>query len=179
MYAGMLEQHKGVLALLKGYRELAKQTDLKLVIVGDGKLRQKVREVVRQYNLSDKVYLMGWVDRGLFYALLGDSASLVIPSIWPENAPLVALEALSVGTPVMASNLGGLPEIVSYLDPQLVFSWERWGDFDRAISYCLSRNSQLRRKARQVYLEHFTVESYISSYLKLLARVAEAPNWTQ
>ncbi|MGA2785652.1 MAG: glycosyltransferase [Candidatus Bathyarchaeia archaeon] len=179
MYAGMLEQHKGVIALLNAYKELAMQTNLKLVIVGDGKLKQKLRELIRQQDLSGSVYLLGWVDSDLFSALLKDSASLVIPSIWPENAPLVALEALSVGTPVMASNLGGLPEIVSYLDPQLVFSWERWGDFDRAISYCLSRNSQLRRKARQVYLEHFTAKSYISSYLKLLARVAEAPNWTQ
>jgi glycosyltransferase involved in cell wall biosynthesis len=173
MYAGRLENYKGVLALLEAYKELAKQTDLKLVIVGDGALRQKIRGVVRQYNLSDMVYLMGWVDRDLFYALLRDSASLVIPSIWPENAPLVALEALSVGTPVVASNLGGLPEIVSYLDRQLVFSWEREGDFARAISHCLCNNNRLRQRTREVYLEHFTSESYLSSYLALLRRMAE------
>jgi glycosyltransferase involved in cell wall biosynthesis len=171
MYAGMLETHKGILALLKGYRELTKQTDLKLVIVGDGKLRQKVREVVRQYNLSDKVHLMGWVDRELFYALLRDSTSLVIPSIWPENAPLIALEALSVGTPVVASSLGGLPEIISYLDTQLLFSWQHEGGFARSISYCLSNNNRLREKARQVYSEHFTAKSYLSSYLALLRRI--------
>ena len=175
MYAGMLETHKGVLALLKGYRELAQQADLKLVIVGNGKLQQKVREVVRQCDLSDKVYLMGWVDRDLFYALLRDSTSLVIPSIWPENAPLVALEALSVGTPVVASSLGGLPEIVSYLDTHLLFSWESEGDFARAISYCLNNNNQLREKSRRVYLEHFTAESYVPAYLALLKRLADGP----
>lgn len=175
MYAGMLEKHKGVLALLKAYREIAKQTDVKLVIVGDGMLRQKLREVVKQYDLSDNVYLMGWVERDLFYALLKDSVALVIPSIWPENAPLVALEALSLGTPVVASNLGGLPEIVSHLDPQLVFSWKREGDFARAISYCLSNNNRLGQKARQVYLERYTAESYVSSYLALLRRMTEGP----
>jgi glycosyltransferase involved in cell wall biosynthesis len=174
MYAGMLEKHKGILVLLNAYKELSKQTGLKLVVVGEGALRQEIREVIRQHNLSDTVYLMRWVDRDLFYALLRDSVSLVVPSIWPENAPLVVLEALSVGTPILASNLGGLPEIVSRLDTQLVFSWEREGDFARAISHCLSNNNQLRQKARRAYLEHFTAESYVSSYLKLLTRMEEA-----
>ena len=174
MFAGMLEKHKGVLELLKAYKELAKQSKLKLVIVGDGTLRQKIREIIEQLGLSDRVYLLGWVDRALFYALLRDSVCLAIPSIWPENAPLVALETLSVGTPVVASNLGGLPEIVSRLDNQLVFSWEREGDLSRAIGYCLSNNKQLRQKARRVYLEHFTVESYVSSYLTLLTRMTDA-----
>ncbi|MGA3406640.1 MAG: glycosyltransferase [Candidatus Bathyarchaeia archaeon] len=168
MFAGMLEKHKGVPELLKAYKEFAKQSKLNLVIVGDGSLRQKIRGLIEQFSLSDRVYLMGWVDRALFYALLRDSVCLVIPSIWHENAPLVALEALSVGTPVVASNLGGLPEIVSRLDNQLVFSWEREGDLSRAIGHCVSNNEQLRQKARRVYLEHFTVESYVSSYLTLL-----------
>jgi len=139
-------------------------------------LRQKLREVVKQHNLSDNVYLMGWVERDLFYALLKDSAVLVIPSIWPENAPLVALETLSLGTPVVASSLGGLPEIVSHLDPQLVFSWKSEGDFARAISYCLGNNNRLGQKARQAYLEHFTPESYVSSYLTLIAGMTQAAN---
>ena len=173
LFAGMLEKHKGVLELLKAYKELGKQSKLKLVIVGDGTLRQKIRELIEQFGLSDRVYVMGWVDRSLFYALLRDSVCLVIPSIWPENAPLVALEALSVGTPVIASNLGGLPEIVSRLDNQLVFSWEHEGELLRAIDYCLSNNNHLRQKAQQVYLEQYTTESYVKSYLALLTRIME------
>jgi glycosyltransferase involved in cell wall biosynthesis len=173
LYAGMLERHKGVLELLRAFKELARQANLKLVIAGDGSLREEVRMAITQANLSDMVHLTGWLDHDRLYPLLRDSASLVVPSIAPENAPLVALEALSVGTPVVASNLGGLPEIVSHLDTQLVFSWEHEGDFGRAISYCLSENSRLRHKSRQIYLEHFTTESYVTSYLALLRKMRE------
>jgi glycosyltransferase involved in cell wall biosynthesis len=173
VYAGMLERHKGVLALLKAYKEVAKQTQLKLVVVGDGTLAKEVREVTTQYGLLDSIHFTGWLDRDLLYSLLRDAVSLVIPSICLENAPLVALEALSVSTPVVVSNLGGLPEIVSYLDPQLSFSWEHEGDFARAIDRCVSTNTQLREKARQAYLEHFTPESYMSAYLQLLTSLQQ------
>lgn len=173
IYAGMLEEHKGVLQLLKAYKELIKNTPIKLVIAGDGSLRHRVREEVVQNGLTDMVRLIGWVEHDSLYPLLMESAVVVIPSIAPENAPLTALDALSVGTPIVASNVGGLPEIVSHLDTQLVFSWEHEGDFARAINYCLSNNTSLGQKARQVYLEHYTPKSYLSSYLTLLTRMTE------
>lgn len=48
--------------------------------------------------------------------------ALIIPSICPENCPLIALEAISVGTLVIASNKGGLPEIVRNIDDELIFN---------------------------------------------------------
>ena len=59
----------------------------------------------------------------------------MIPSVWPENAPLVAADVLSVGTPVVGSDRGGMPRIVEKLDEVLPFSWERRGDLLRAVTH--------------------------------------------
>jgi glycosyltransferase involved in cell wall biosynthesis len=168
IYAGMLEDHKGILLLLKACRQLLRETGLKLVILGDGTLRRRIGELVKEYGLSDVAFPMGWVDRDSFYSLLSDATLLVIPSVWPENAPLAALEALSLGTPIVGSNAGGLPEIISTLSTALIFSWEREDDLSRAVAFSLQNRENLETRARQVYREKFSPESYLRSYSRLV-----------
>jgi glycosyltransferase involved in cell wall biosynthesis len=168
VYAGMLEEHKGILLLLKAYQQLSEDIGLKLAIVGDGALRSRIGELVKEYGLSEVVFPMGWVDRNSFYTLLSNATLLAIPSVWPENAPLVALEALSVGTPVVGSNRGGLPETVSKLDARLLFSWEHEGDLRRALRFCIDNNQSLRRRSHDVYQDYFSTDAYLRSYEKIL-----------
>lgn len=167
MYAGGLEKHKGILRLLGAWKELPK--DLKLVLVGEGKLRQEVNALISRNGLESSVFPLGWVDDYRMYSLLSDSDGLVIPSIWPENSPLISLESLSVGTPVVGSSLGGLQEIVSKLDSRLVFSWECYGNLVRAITFLHQNLGDLKKRANETYLQHFSAEVYLSSYSKLLS----------
>jgi len=169
IYVGALEEHKGILLLLEAYKELANYTGLKLAIVGDGMLRRKVDRLIHEYALESIVISLGWVDRSLLYALLRDATGLVIPSVCPDNAPLVSLEALSVGTSVVGSDRGGLPEILSTLDRELVFSWEHNGDLRRAVGFLLENYENLAKKAYKAYRENFSAEAYLTSYAKLLS----------
>lgn len=168
LYAGVLEMHKGVIQLLEEYRDFAEQTNMKLIIVGQGSLRPEIESFIKKYGLSHRVYLLGWVNRDSLWAMLQDATALVIPSIWPENSPLIALEALSVQTPVIGSNRGGLPEIVRRLNDGLVFSWELKDDFRRAVRFCLDNIEEMRNRAREIYTERFSPAAYLKSYEKLL-----------
>jgi len=170
VYVGVLEKHKGILALLDEYKDLA---DLSLIIVGKGTLEGRVAEFVRRNRLESSIFRLGWVSRDLLFALLQDAQALVIPSIWPENAPLVALEALSLGTPVVASDRGGLPEIVCNVDKELAFKWEDDGDLTRAIRYSLDHKEMLSKNARSVYQRHYTPDAYLASYMRLLDTVGQ------
>jgi glycosyltransferase involved in cell wall biosynthesis len=170
IYAGMLEKHKGVLELLKAYKELAKNADVKLVIVGDGTLRHRLREAVVQNGLMGMVHLMGWVEHDSLYPMLKESAALVIPSIAPENAPLIALEALSMGTPVVGSDIGGLPEIVDKVDSRLTFSWCDPDGLRRALDYAIEHKSTLTEIAKDVFNHFYTPEKYLDRYVTLLNR---------
>ena len=169
LYAAMLERHKGILPLLESYEEFAASTGLRLVAAGEGTLRERVDKLIKAHGLESNVFPIGWVDHGALYSLLKDASALVIPSLWPENAPLVALDALSVGTPVVSSDRGGVPEIVEKLDRDLVFSWERRGDVQRAVRHSIKNQEYLRSRSLQVYREFFSAEVFLRSYMKLLS----------
>ena len=103
LFTGRLAPEKGMAVLL----EAAQQTGIPLVIAGDGPLMSQVRS-----QASAGVSLLGRVSPQRVSELLAASAAVVVPSIWYENAPLSVLEAMACGTPVVASDIGGIPEIV-------------------------------------------------------------------
>ncbi len=133
LFLGMLEKHKGILELLDLFREAKDTLHLKLVIAGGGSLSTHIVDYIRRYSLNDSVIFMGFTDNKTKYSLYKHAKAVIHPSIWPENAPLVALEALSVGTPVLGSNQGGLPEILSKFDNRLVFN--DWGELKNLMLF--------------------------------------------
>jgi glycosyltransferase involved in cell wall biosynthesis len=97
--------------------------------------------------------------------LYANTLALILPSVWAENAPLVALEALSVGSPVLASNKGGLPEILEKVNKELVFdNMERLKE--KLLNF--SRNRFPPSRMRNVYESNFSPEAYIKKYIEIV-----------
>lgn len=169
LYAGTLERHKGILRFLETWKNLAdKDSSKTLLVAGDGAVREEARRLISKYGLQRSVSLLGWVNHSRVWSFLADAEALIIPSLCPENAPLAALEAFAVGTPVIGSSRGGLSEIVSRLDGRLVFSWEENGDLSRAFEVLKEDYDGLRQRAAQIYEHYFSPEYYMTSYTKLL-----------
>lgn len=81
----------------------------KLILVGDGPLRQKIENKIKQLDLCGYVELTGNVPNVEYY--LSSSDVFVLPSIY-EGLPLTVLEAMAAGLPVIATSVGGIPDIV-------------------------------------------------------------------
>jgi glycosyltransferase involved in cell wall biosynthesis len=109
LYAGRLSPEKGVGVLL----DAAELVDLPLKIAGDGPMREQVQAAAA----SGRVEYLGQLCEADLAKVRQQAAFVVVPSIGPDISPFSALEALADGTPVIASNVGGLPEIVD--DPNL------------------------------------------------------------
>jgi glycosyltransferase involved in cell wall biosynthesis len=94
--------------------------------------------------------------------------ALIIPSTCPENSPLVALEALSVGTPVITSNNGGLPEIVGKIDNRLIFS-----DLADLKSKILnfSKEDFLPSTIKRIYEQNYSPEAYVDKYIEIIRNI--------
>ena len=166
LFVGVLEKHKGISELVKAFIEIKDKTEAKLLIVGDGTLKEKINEIVVRNNCQDKIKLLGRIDNKVsLNNLYANALAVVIPSIGPENNPLVALEALSNGVPVVVSNQGGLPEIAEKIDKFLIFDgFEELKkillEFDRAKYSAESMKS--------IYERYFSPAEYLKNYLRVL-----------
>jgi glycosyltransferase involved in cell wall biosynthesis len=165
LFVGVLEPHKGIMELLKVFDEIRRDRDCGLAVVGDGSLMRSVNQFIVSRSLADRVWYEGFVDDARLYSLYKNALALIVPSVWPENAPLVALEALSVGTPVIGANNGGLPEIVGKVDGRLLF--DNWEGLKKIVVE-FSRTQFPSNTVRQIYESNFSPGKYVNEYMKII-----------
>lgn len=110
LWVGRLSAEKGIATLLRALA--ACPPVLELQLVGDGPAEPALRELTESLALGDRVRWLGRRPRAEIPALIRAADSCVLPSEWYENAPLSVLEALGLGRPVIASALGGTPELL-------------------------------------------------------------------
>lgn len=109
LFVGRLRLRKGVEVLLEALRGLPDAPEL--LIVGDGEHRQALEIRAAELGLADRVRFLGRCDAPQVRELLSRACALVVPSIY-EGMPLVVLEAMEAGLPVIASQVSGIPEVV-------------------------------------------------------------------
>jgi glycosyltransferase involved in cell wall biosynthesis len=109
LYMGQLTEHKGMGVLVKAFRETQGQK-LRLHFAGRGRQETLVKDFAAA---EPRVTYHGFVGGKRKRDLWAQTDVLVLPSIWYENMPVVALESLSYGVPVIASRIGGIPEVIS------------------------------------------------------------------
>lgn len=106
--AGRLEIEKGVPYLLHALSLLPDR--VRLVVAGDGTLREECERVSAELGLAGRVEFLGWVDQEGMKRCYLSSALVVMPSIWPEPFGKVGIDSLAFGRPVVASAVGGIPD---------------------------------------------------------------------
>ena len=107
---GRLVPVKGLETFLKAARIIrGRKNNAKFVIAGDGPLKDTLRALVRQHGLEQDVLFLGHRDDS--YDILAMMDVLVLPSL-SEGIPMVLLEALALARPVVASRVGGIPEVI-------------------------------------------------------------------
>jgi len=112
IYAGQIEKHKGVEKLIETFNEIKREweAEIRLLLVGSGSLFNQYKENFQEFG---KITFTGWKNETETKELIARSHFLILPSLCYENSPTVIYEALATGTPVIASALGGVPEITN------------------------------------------------------------------
>lgn len=111
-YVGRLSEEKGVLNFVNAIPEIMKKRDdLEFLIGGDGQLRDEIEKYVNKENLNDKIKLLGWIPHDKLTDYLNELKLLILPS-YTEGLPNIMLEAMACGTPVLATPVGAIPEII-------------------------------------------------------------------
>ncbi len=118
IYVGRLSDEKGVATLIRATASANSKAPaggsagpMTLTIYGSGPQEAQLRSLAGDLD-SSNIHFAGSVDKARVTDAMASALAVVVPSEWYENCPMTVLEAFAVGTPVVASNLGGMPELV-------------------------------------------------------------------
>lgn len=103
LYFGRLSAEKGIGTLLQAAEQLK---DTRVLVAGTGPLEQSLQQ---RFPSAE---FLGFQDKASMQALVAAAGTIVVPSEWYENCPMSVLEAMAAGKPVVASRIGGIPELV-------------------------------------------------------------------
>lgn len=114
LYFGRISWEKGIDFLIEAFHLLVNRiTGWRLIIVGDGPARPALESTVTEAGLKGLVFFPGFMDGDDLTSYVGGASFSVSSSRCRENMPFSIVESFAVGTPVIASRIGGLPELVS------------------------------------------------------------------
>ncbi|MDB9527386.1 glycosyltransferase [Oscillatoria sp. CS-180] len=171
LYVGRLSIEKGLDTLLAAWERLNYKVPLK--IVGDGPLSPQVEAAAQK---SDQVEWLGRRPIQEVYDLMGQAQFLVFPSKWYETFGRVAVEAFAKGTPVIASKIGAIAEIVDAGRTGLLFEAGNHSDLAAKVDELINdehRLAQMRSQARDEFVSKYTAEknyeALVDIYSKQLA----------
>lgn len=157
VFVGRLSREKGLATLLEAWRNLP---DVPLKVVGDGPLRPWIERYIRQNGLN-QVELVGFVPGEVVLEYLKRAFFLVMPSVWYEALPRTIIEAYATGTPVIASRLGAMVDLVEEERTGLLFNPGDPGDLSARVQYALERPGQMARWGREAH--HVFEQKYSSA----------------
>jgi glycosyltransferase involved in cell wall biosynthesis len=132
IFVGRLSAEKGVAGLLEALSLMPSETNCTLTIVGDGPLRADLERQCVALGLRHRVAFLGRLPETETLAEIARSEVLVLPSFM-EGLPIVLMEALALGVPVVASRVAGVPELVADGQTGLLFAASNWQELAGAL----------------------------------------------
>jgi glycosyltransferase involved in cell wall biosynthesis len=171
VYVGRLSEEKGLRTLLDAFDRVR---SLQLKVLGDGPLRAELEATAKSKNLN--IEFMGFQDKDVILSTIRNALVQIVPSEWYEGFPMVILEAFACGTPVIASRIGSLTEVIK----SGITGYHFTAGNSKELASCINNiatiaNSQpnqyhqIRTNSRLQFENHFTAERNI----KLLTNIYE------
>lgn len=174
-YLGRLVTEKGLPVLLRASRELAaKGYQFRLRIVGDGPERRNLVTLSQEYGLADRTEFVGPVPASAIRQTLHGVSIVVIPSVWEDVAPLVAIEQMMEGRLLIASDIGGLGLIAN--GGGLKFQAGDAVELEARMRQILEKPStipEMAARCRQHALETFSLERMVGQHVEIYRTISE------
>lgn len=174
-YIGNFGKHKGVDLLIKSLPILLRKVEVRLKIIGFDEDNDKLnitmlKKLSHQLELGNYVEFMDRLPHLLLSTVLRNSSALVLPSICTENCPLVILEAMALGVPVIASNIGGIPELVKEGKTGYLFKPGNFNDLADKLIKLFNNPSlvnEMGKYAQTLFNKYYNPKKHYSQLVKI------------
>ena len=172
-YVGLIHWSKGLEDLVV-VMERIRDKNIELTVVGDGPYLAKLKELVLQKKLLNRIHILGRIPHNESMRMLGESDIFVLPSRRVEGFPMSVIEAMFAQVPVIGSNMGGIPEGVENGVTGIVYESGNVNELKNAIIK-LSEDKELRnRMGKNAYekaKKEFTLDVMLNKYEKTFSEV--------
>ena len=146
--------------MIKAFKKIP---ELELIIVGDGSQFKKAQELIGQ---NKNIKLLGRLSNDEVKKMMVESGALIMPSLCYENSPTVIYEAMNAELPVVASNIGGIPELIK--DKNLLFESGNEKDLIDKIKWVDKHMNELRDNAvKNSKVKECIIERYVEKILNI------------
>jgi len=117
LFVGRISKEKGIDLAIKAICYLVKERnlkDIKFKIIGDGFELDRLKNMVEKLKMNRNIIFYGRINNDELYRYYQESVAVLMPSIWLENNPIVALEAMKNKKPIIASKVGGYTDLIEH-----------------------------------------------------------------
>jgi glycosyltransferase involved in cell wall biosynthesis len=171
LFVGRLASEKGVNVLLEAWKELG---DQKVVIAGSG---PESAELMSAYGHLNNISFAGHKNKHEVIGLMKECRALIFPSIWYEGLPMTIIEAFATGTPIIASDLGAMSEMITTGENGLLFQAGNAQSLRQSVhefnSIVLNGGQTLYNGARKAYVERYHPEKCYDEVMKIYSSVTD------
>lgn len=177
LFCGRIIKEKGVIELIEAFNKYCLNLNAKMIIVGssgfgNANYTTYEEEVSKLVSLSNgKIISTGFIHNKNLSDLYNISDISVIPSIWNEPSGLVVLEAMAAGNAIIASNVGGIPELVDSKCAKLISVNDEFIDnLGKELAYMINNKNEINiigMKAREV-VKKFNRKRYYDDIFKII-----------
>jgi glycosyltransferase involved in cell wall biosynthesis len=171
LFVGRLEKLKGLHTVIPIFHHYQKA---ELLIAGTGDDEPHLKQLAGR---CDRIRFLGHVSGPRLQDLYRGAVAVIVPSICFDVFPLVPIEAVSLGTPVIVRNLGGMPEVIDESGVGFIYNTneELVSAMDRLLADPSYRN-QLGQRGYEAYKRNWTAEVHFERYFKLIHDIAGTRN---
>ena len=176
LFLGLLNQDKGFFDLLEAIGPLCAEFPSLVLVCGGKGNQQEVNERIQKLCIGNHVKLLGWISGSAKNTCLSSASFYVLPS-YVEGIPMGVLEAMAWGMPVVASKIGGIPDIVEHGREGLLIKAGDIGGLRDAIRQLLQDDDKRRRMglaARSKIKRDFSAEAIMPQVDLLYGEYCEA-----
>lgn len=172
IFAGRLDKLKGVDVLFETWKRMGTSAP-KLVVCGTGPMEEWGKHYISQNKLN--VEMIGFVPNEKVREIIANSKGLILPTRWYEGFPMSIVEAFSVGTPVVCSNLGNVASMVESGVSGERFAVDEPEELSEAVIRCLD-DKKLNEKVLELYEAKFTEDVNYESLLRIYNELSRLKN---
>jgi glycosyltransferase involved in cell wall biosynthesis len=170
IFVGRLSDEKGVRRLLQAATLIP---EYKLKVIGTGPLEKSLK----LNYISENIEFLGFKNWDELKPLIEMAVCTVVPSEWVENNPLTIIESLCLGTPVIGSNIGGIPELIEVQKNGLLFEPGDTKDLVDKIRYMMNNQLMFRREKIALNAQSkFSAENYYCQIVNLYSSLINNMN---